>query len=447
MRYCFSFLVVVTLSAIASAQSLDVSAYFPIRQGDAWTYDWQYRIGNLPPQTIKRTRAFEGREFVNTGSVDKLASENGDYALFSLNESGLYLHGAAEYERDVRFLFDPPIALLTPAMKSGVQLKTEQLAEDGKTLRRFASVYETLAAYDTPMGKFQDCLRVTWTMEDATAWHSTAYIMARNVGVIGYVIEVKTKSAKPFEMKVEARVTLAQLGGRTFLKAEDANPFALTKKTAPESGKARTQMRKAHESQYTWDKKFPGFTAEFSFTRDSGAPTTGLITGKLRITRQLQIEIECADPSVKAAVHAELSQFVSYRQAKPFDELYAATQIGFGEVNDLTNEIIVSDDTAAGSSFLIRDREIVRISRSYGRVRFVNQVTSLKTDDQRFIANQAKLTYYSNETGELVGQSKYHDRYEKVGVYWLPLERHKEELAKGKASKSALVLSNVSYEK
>ena len=114
-----------------------------------------------------------------------------------------------------------------------------------------------------------------------------------------------------------------------------------------------------------------------------------------------------------------------------------------GEINDQTTEIIVSDDTAAGSSFLLRDREILRISRSYGRVRFVNQVTSLKTEDNRFIANQAELTYYSNETGALVGQSKYSDRYEKVGAYWLPLERHKEEFAKGKASKSALVLRNV----
>ncbi len=447
MRYCFSFLVVVTLSAIASAQSLEVSAYFPIRQGDAWTYDWQYRMGNQPPQTIKRTRAFEGREFVNTGNVDKLASENGDYALFSLNDTGLYLHGAAEYERDVRFLFDPPVALLTPAMKPGIALKAEQLAEDGKTMRRFTSVYEPLAAYDTPMGKFQDCLQVTWTMEDATAWHLTTYVLARNVGVIGYVIEVKTKSAKPFEMKVDARVRLAQLNGRTFLKTEDLNVFTATKKSAPENTKARTLFRKAHESQYGWDRKFPGFTADFTFTRDKDEADTGPIIGKLRVTRAGQIEIECADASVKAAIHAEASQFVSYRQSKPFDELYGAAQIGFGEINDLTTEIILSDDTAAGSSFLLRDREIVRISRSYGRVRFVNQVTSLQTDDHRFIANQAELTYYSNETGELVGQSKYHDRYEKVGAYWLPLERLKEEFAKGKASKSALVLRNLKYEK
>ena len=109
MRFLFSIAIVLFgLVAGASAQTTDIAAYFPIRQGDAWTYDWQLRLGQAPPQTVKRTRAFEGREFVNTGNVDKLASENGDYALFSLDERGLLLHGAAEYGRDVRFIFDPP---------------------------------------------------------------------------------------------------------------------------------------------------------------------------------------------------------------------------------------------------------------------------------------------------------------------------------------------------
>src|SRR5581483_8552651 len=136
-----SFITSLFLAGLAYAQSakpantLDIAAYFPIRQGDAWTYDWQSRSGQGAPQTVKRARAFEGREFVNTGNVDKLASENGDYVLFSLNDEGLFLHGAAEYQRAVRFLFDPPIALLTRQMEVGKPHAQTQLAEDGKTLR------------------------------------------------------------------------------------------------------------------------------------------------------------------------------------------------------------------------------------------------------------------------------------------------------------------------
>lgn len=434
------------LSAVTFAQTnntLDIAAYFPIRQGDTWTYDWQYRIGNAPAQTVKRTRAFEGREFVNSGMADKLASENGDYALFQLNENGLFLLGAAEMQRNARFVFDPPVAVLTKAMKVGEWLRVTQLAEDGKTNRQFAARYEPLASMNTPMGKFDDCLKVVWTMDDDTQHHETTYFLARGVGIVAYALAIKLQQPHPFEMSVNAALTLTQLQGRTFSNVADIASFASSKKSAPENSKARTLFRKAYENQYTWDKKFPGFEAEFSFTRDGGAP----VSGSIRVNRQLQLEVLCADATVKAAVHAELSQFISYRQLRPFDDLYGAekAQIGFGENNDLISEIIVSDEESAGSSFLIRDREITRVSRSYGRVRFVNQVKSLKTDDGRFLANEAELKFFSNETGAAVGQTVYQDSYEKRGNYWLPTARVKTETSKGKSQTARLVLDNLRY--
>lgn len=107
------------LSRQSSVAEIDIASYFPIRQGDVWTYEWSYRIGSGPMRTVTRTRAFEGREFVNAGFASRLVSENGDYVLFSLDDQGLYLHGAAEYERGIRFLFDPPIGVLTKGMKMG----------------------------------------------------------------------------------------------------------------------------------------------------------------------------------------------------------------------------------------------------------------------------------------------------------------------------------------
>ena len=191
---CLSLIASFSLIGLGWAQSakpantLDIAAYFPIRQGDAWTYDWQYRRGKGAPQTVNRTRAFEGREFVNTGNVDKLASENGDYVLFSLNDQGLFLHGAAEYQRDVRFLFNPPIAVLTKQMEVGKPLAQTQLAEDGKTLRQFTSLLAGSAAIETPLGKFANCLKVTWTMEDQSAHQQTTYFLAKGVGIVAYQV-------------------------------------------------------------------------------------------------------------------------------------------------------------------------------------------------------------------------------------------------------------------
>lgn len=448
MRSLF-LLLLLTLSALAQsakvapASTLDLNTYFPIRQGDAWTYDWQLRAGQAPPQTLKRTRAFEGREFVNTGNVDKLASENGDYALFSLDERGLLLHGAAEYGRDVRFIFDPPVTVLTPQMQIGQPLVNTQFAEDGKTPRRFTSLLEGKTPVETPLGKFDDCLKISWAMDDDTTYQKTTYYLAKGVGIVAYAIEVKTKNDGNYELNVDARLRLAQLQGKTFAKLADLELFTNSKAASAENAKARALFRKAHEAAYVWDKKFPGFEAAFTLKR-TGAPD---VTGTLRVTKAAQVEVQCADAKAKAQVHAELSQFVTYRQSKNFDEQYGAdkAKIGLGETSGDTTEIIVSTEESAGSSFLLREREIVRVTRSYGRVRFVNQVKNFKTEDGRFIANAAELTYYSNESGAVAGQTRYQDHYEKVGGYWLPLGRVKSETAKDKTESLELSLSNVRY--
>lgn len=411
----------------------EIATWFPIRQGDSWTYDWSYRIGPkgaAPAQTIKRTRAFEGREFVDTGMTDKLASENGDYALFTVSEKGLLLHGAAEMQRDARFIFDPPITLLTTEMKPGEWLSSEQLAEDGKTVRRFASRYEMVPSVETPMGRFENCLRLVWTMDEPGQRHETTYYLVREIGIVAYGLEVSIEKPRRFEMSVEARLTLAQLQGRTFRKASEIPVFLASRKASPENARARTMLRKAHESQYVWDKKFPGLSASFRYRRDGGDE----VSGRLTVDRDFGIEVECTDSTARAAVHAEISQLVSYRQPRPFAEVYdQQSRIGFGEVNDLATEVVVSDETGTAAGFLLADREIVRVSRSYGRVRFVNQMRSIRADDGRFIANEADIQYFSNETGETVGQTSYRDAYRKIGGWWLPVVREKTETSKGRS--------------
>jgi len=202
------------LSRQSSVAEIDIASYFPIRQGDVWTYEWSYRIGSGPMRTVTRTRAFEGREFVNAGFASRLVSENGDYVLFSLDDQGLYLHGAAEYERGIRFLFDPPIGVLTKGMKMGQPLVMTQLEEDGQHRRTITTMLEGIESVETPMGKFSDCLKVWWEMEGSTARQKTTYYFAKGIGIVAYQVEARSKKDNQVELSVDARLKLAQLGGR-----------------------------------------------------------------------------------------------------------------------------------------------------------------------------------------------------------------------------------------
>jgi hypothetical protein len=424
---------------------IDVAAYFPIRKGDAWTYDWQFRAGKAPPQTVKRTRAFEDRELAGARLAHKLASETGDYAFFSLDETGLYLHGAAERERDIRFVFDPPIPLLTPQMKVGQFITTTQLSEDGQTTRRFSSGLAGQGGIETPMGRFDECLKVVWTMDDNIARQTTTYFLAKGVGVVAYQIEVQSKREGGFEMSVDARLRLAQLQGRNFSKAEELKA-SVALAAITDNAKARALFRRASESLYVWDRKFPGFEATFTLRKD-GAP---LAEGTVTVNRRLETLVTCPVEAARSIAQAEIGQFVGYRRATPFDEAYGKdkARIDFIAGEQPEAEIVVNDEESGLASFVVRDREIVRISRSHGRVRFViNHVKSLRTDDGRFLPIEAELTYYSNETGAVVSRTTYLDRHEKLGSYWLLVARRKVESVGDKTSTLELVLSNIRYAK
>ncbi|MFN0109482.1 MAG: DUF3386 family protein, partial [Blastocatellia bacterium] len=242
-----------------------------------------------------------------------------------------------------------------------------------------------------------------------------------------------------------ARLRLAQLQGRNFTKAEELkSPAVAASKEIKDNSKARSLFRKASESQYTWDKKFPGFQASFNVTKD-GAP---LANGSVSLNRQFEAQVTSSAETARSIVQAEITQFISYRRARPFEELYGQdkTKIDFVNGEQAETEIIVSDEDSGLSNFVIRDREITRISRSHGRVRFViNHVKSLKTDDNHFLPTEAELTYYSNETGAVVSQTSYVDRYEKIGGYWLLVARKKIERSKNQTTTYELTLSNIRY--
>lgn len=209
--------------------------------------------------------------------------------------------------------------------------------------------------------------------------------------------------------------------------------------------KARAIFRRASESRYVWDKRFPGFEADFVLIRDREPPVAGAIC----VDRQMRVSVVCPDATARAIVHAEVSQFVAHRQMRPFDEAYGPGKATFGLIQEdpaKGTEIVVNDEEAMGSRYRIHEREILQISRSYGRVRFVtNHVKNLSTDDGRLIAVQYEIIYYSSETGEIISQTKFDDRYEKLGTYWLPTGRTKVESARGKTSTLELNFTNLRY--
>lgn len=403
------------LAAGAGERASATDRYFPFRLGDSWTYDW--KTEGRVPHTGSRTRTFEGVEFVGGGPAFKLVSDDGTYHVYSLREGALYLNSSAQ---DGRVLYyDPPVPLFAPDLAPGQPRTTENAA----TRRRFRTTLLPPEDVPTPLGLFTQCLKVRLEMDSADYTSDSYHYFAPDVGLVAYQYELVDAKAGKTEVRIDARLRLARLGGVPVSDMRDVEKLA-RRETMSLGGRddasARTLLKRASEQRYTWDERFPGFQGEFEY-REGKAPP---VSGRFAVDRTFRVTVEAPTESAQAAVRNQISSFVTFRRFRAFDEEHAGVRFSKGRPTPEGDVEVTAEGDPMASRYVIHDGAIRQMSRSAGRVRFtvVNRST-LRTEDGRTIAVAYDLTYYSNQDHAEISQESTTDAYAKVGHYWLPTAR------------------------
>ncbi len=389
--------------------------YFPFRLGDSWTYDWNTE-GRVP-HTGSRTRSFEGVEFVGGGPAFKLVSDDGTYHVYSLREGALYLNSSAQ---DGRVLYyDPPVPLFAPDLAQG-EPRTTVNADTGRSFRTTLLPREDVA---TPLGVFPGCLKVRLEMDSSDYTSDSYHYFAENVGLVAYRYELVNRARRATEVRIDARLRLARLGGVPVTDIRDVEKLA-RKDTlllgTRDDASARALLRRASEKRYTWDAKFPGFQGNFEYSEAGGPP----VTGRFAVDRAFRVTVEAPTEAAQAAVRNQISSFVTFRRLRAFDEEHKGTTFQKGRPGPDGDVQVVAEGDPMATRYLLHDGGIRQMSRSAGRLRFVVTNRSLiRTEDDRTIAVAYDLTYYSNQDDVEVSVETTSDSYEKVGAYWLPAGR------------------------
>ncbi len=272
-----------------AARTVNVAEYFPFHQGDSWTYDWSYRMADGQIKQETRIRTFEGTKFVNAGAAFKLASNRGDYQYYSLDRGGLRIHESGE--RGLTFYFDPPILLARNDLVIGRPYSYSMREEDGKNWRTFTTTLDGFETVSTPMGNFEDCLRVTIGMDGSTSRTKNTYFYGRGVGIVAYLYESMSKKDNRMTIALDGRLKEATIDRNKIATAAEGK--ALWEKLAAElaaavdNPEARRVFREASENRYVWDDAFKGFQADYVMIKDGGPP----ITGKIKFDPNLNISV------------------------------------------------------------------------------------------------------------------------------------------------------------
>jgi hypothetical protein len=175
--------ILVLLALPAAAEDIDLTRYFPVQDGNTWTY--QFRA-HQPDGQIKyslKTYTLEGDIELPSGDVvKKLIDQRGWYYLLTI-EPDRYLHWG-EHENRGLVTNDPPFAFYDTHYAFGKTYQSAHLISDGSA-RGAEVVFDGYESVRVGAGEFKNCLKSTFKYinPNGSTFTSVTYL-AEGVGPV-----------------------------------------------------------------------------------------------------------------------------------------------------------------------------------------------------------------------------------------------------------------------
>jgi hypothetical protein len=179
---------------------------------------------------------------------------------------------------------------------------------------------------------------------------------------------------------------------------------------------ATTLFRAAYDNRYTWDDKFPGYSADVTY-RCAGTEFHGkaIVSPDPRMGFKGEVTgIEDAD--VLKAVQGQLWEIAVHRVRRPFEKTHSENKFSFGKTDDTGAVEILMEGKV--DHYKVRNNEIVLVHRTiHGSIVTIN-TTGFYDTGEGCLSNTYDSLYHDAKTGEQVGGLQdFTDTYEQVGTY------------------------------
>ncbi|UBF24889.1 DUF3386 domain-containing protein [Kovacikia minuta CCNUW1] len=203
---------------------------------------------------------------------------------------------------------------------------------------------------------------------------------------------------------------------------------------------ARNLFRAAYENRYTWDKNFPGYTADVQLRQGDQ-----VYTGKIQINSDLSFDVtDVADEAAKKAIHSQVWEIAVHRVRRPFEETHGKNTFELGETDPTGAVEILVGGKAEGDRYKVRNNEVCLVHRFiHGVFVTINTFSTIDTGEG-YLSHRYDSIYHDAKTGEQKGGIQdFEDTYEKIGHYWIMTRRdiHSEE--DGQPATTEFAFSNV----
>jgi hypothetical protein len=203
---------------------------------------------------------------------------------------------------------------------------------------------------------------------------------------------------------------------------------------------ARELFRAAYENRYTWDKNFPGYTADVQLKTDDQ-----VYTGKIRINADLSFDVsDVADEEAKKAIHGQVWEIAVHRVRRPFEETHGKNTFEYGATDETGAVEILVGGKSEGDRYKIRNNEVTLVHRHIHNVVVTINTFSTIDTGEGYLSHTYDSVYHDPKTGEQKeARQEFEDTYEKIGGYWIMTRRAIRSEKEGKPVTTEFAFSNV----
>ncbi|BAZ65625.1 MAG: DUF3386 domain-containing protein [Pelatocladus maniniholoensis HA4357-MV3] len=203
---------------------------------------------------------------------------------------------------------------------------------------------------------------------------------------------------------------------------------------------AQELFRAAYENRYTWDKKFPGYTADITYKQDDQ-----VFTGKIRVSANLKAEVlEVEDEQAKQAINNQAWEIAIHRVRRTFEETHSANNFSYGDTDETGAVEIIVAGKSTGDKYKVRNNIVSLVHRHIHGVVVTIHTFSVHETGEGYLPHTYDSVYHDPQTGEQKGgRSEFDDQYEKVGNYFIMNRRFISTDTKNQPSTQEFIFSNI----
>jgi hypothetical protein len=203
---------------------------------------------------------------------------------------------------------------------------------------------------------------------------------------------------------------------------------------------AQELFQAAYENRYTWDKNFPGYTADITFKEDDK-----VITGKICVNADLKAEVfDVEDEQAQKIIHGQAWEIAIHRVRRSFEQTHSTNTFSYGNTDETGAVEILVGGKSEGDGYKVRNNEVCYVHRLiHGTFVTINTFSSHDTGEG-YLSHTYDSVYHDPKTGEQRGgRSEFTDEYEKVGKYFILNRREIRTQTEGQVSTQEFIFSNI----